>query len=175
MIYFEVSLTAIKFVIVTCAMCIKIIMIINEKYQSAEVFFRILSPLYFLLIIFLHHLFLFSNIEWQWACIVWVCVRTLLFQQTGIQSWGSRSLDIEIEMTSLNGNFSASISVLIGKNYDDWCAQMKVIFRFQDVTELVQEGVQEPEKNPTEAQKVARRDLMKRDVKTLFIIHQCVV
>ena len=77
-------------------------------------------------------------------------------------------------MTSLNGNFSASISVLIGKNYDDWCAQMKVIFRFQDVTEVVQEGVQEPKKNPIDAQKVARRDLMKKDAKALFIIHQCV-
>ena len=42
--------------------------------------------------------------------------------------------------------------ILIGKNYDDWSAQMKVIFRFQDVTKVVQEGVQEPEKNPTDAQ-----------------------
>ena len=64
--------------------------------------------------------------------------------------------------------------VLIGKKYDDWCAHMKVIFWFQDVTEVVQERVQEPKKNPTDAQKVARYDLMKRDAKTLFIIHQCV-
>ncbi|XP_006605206.1 uncharacterized protein [Glycine max] len=76
-------------------------------------------------------------------------------------------------MGSSNRNFPASMSVLISKNYDDWCAQMKVIFRFQDVTEVVQEGVQEPNKNPTDAQKVAHRDLMKRDAKTLFIIHQC--
>jgi len=41
--------------------------------------------------------------------------------------------------------------VLIGKNYGDWCAQMKVIFQFQDVTEVVHEGVQELEKNPTDA------------------------
>ncbi|XP_006582657.1 uncharacterized protein [Glycine max] len=77
-------------------------------------------------------------------------------------------------MASSNGNFPASMPVLKGKNYDDWCAQMKVIFRFQDVTEVVQEGVQEPDRNPTDAQKVAHRDLMKRDAKTLFIIHQCV-
>ena len=76
-------------------------------------------------------------------------------------------------MASSNGNFPASMSVLKGKNYDDWCAQMKVIFRFQDVTEVVQEGVQELDTNPTDAQKVAHRDLMKRDAKT-FIIHQCV-
>jgi len=42
------------------------------------------------------------------------------------------------------------------------------------VTEAVQEGVQELDRNPTDAQKVAHRDLMKRDAKTLFIIHQCV-
>jgi len=51
---------------------------------------------------------------------------------------------------------------------------MKVIFRFQDVIEVVQKEVQEPEKNPTDVQKVARCDLMKRDAKALFIIHQCV-
>ena len=73
-----------------------------------------------------------------------------------------------------NGNFPASMLVLKGKNYDDWCAQMKVIFRFQDVTEVVQEGVQELDRNPIDAQKVAHRDLMKRDAKALFIIHQCV-
>ncbi|XP_006595267.1 uncharacterized protein LOC114381587 [Glycine soja] len=64
--------------------------------------------------------------------------------------------------------------ILKGKNYDNWCAQMKVIFRFQDVTEVVKEGVQELDRNPTDTQKVAHRDLMKRDAKALFIIHQCV-
>ncbi|XP_028236619.1 uncharacterized protein LOC114415953 [Glycine soja] len=77
-------------------------------------------------------------------------------------------------MASSNGNFSASMPVLKGKNYDDWCAQMNVIFRFQDVTEVVQEGVQELDRNPTDAQKVTHRDLMKKDAKALFIIHQCV-
>ena len=77
-------------------------------------------------------------------------------------------------MASSNGNFPTSMSVLIGKNYDDWCAKVNVIFQFQDVTKVVQERVQEPEKNPADAQKVAHRDLMKRDAKALFIIHQCV-
>ena len=77
-------------------------------------------------------------------------------------------------MASSNGNFSAFMLVLKGKNYDDWCAKVNVIFQFQDVTKVVQERVQEPEKNPADAQKVAHRDLMKRDAKALFIIHQCV-
>ena len=72
-------------------------------------------------------------------------------------------------MVSSNGNFTTYMPVLIGNNYDDWYAKMKVTFRFHDVTEVVQEGVQEPEKNPTDAQKVARCDLMKRDTKTLLL------
>ena len=78
-------------------------------------------------------------------------MKSFFVPTTGIQSRGSRSLDIEIEMASLNGNFPASMPVLKGKNYDDWCAQMKVIFRFQDVTEVVLEGVQELDRNPTDA------------------------
>ena len=78
-------------------------------------------------------------------------MKSFFVPTTGIQSRGSRSLDTEIEMASSNGNFPASMPVLIGKNYDDWCAKMKVIFRFQDVIEVVQEGVQEPEKNQSNA------------------------
>ena len=37
MIHFEVSLTAMKVVIATCVVCIKIVMIMNEKDESAEV------------------------------------------------------------------------------------------------------------------------------------------
>ena len=37
MIHFEVSLTAMKVVIATSVVCIKIVMIMNEKDESAEV------------------------------------------------------------------------------------------------------------------------------------------
>ncbi|KHN44587.1 hypothetical protein glysoja_027198, partial [Glycine soja] len=37
-----------------------------------------------------------------------------------------------------------------------------------------QEGVQELDRNPTDVQKVAHCELIKRDTKALFIIHQCV-
>ena len=40
MIHFEVSLTTMKVVIATCAVCIKIIVIMNEKNESAEVFIQ---------------------------------------------------------------------------------------------------------------------------------------
>ena len=37
MINFEIRLTVIKVVTATCAVCIKIIVIMNEMYESAEV------------------------------------------------------------------------------------------------------------------------------------------
>ncbi|GAU31479.1 hypothetical protein TSUD_386430 [Trifolium subterraneum] len=64
-----------------------------------------------------------------------------------------------------NGAFPENVPILNGKNYDTWCKQMKVVFGFQDVWDLVQSGV-EP---ITDASK-----LKKKDYKALFIIHQCV-
>ena len=64
MIHFEVSLTAMKFGIATCAVCVKIIVIINEKYESTKVLVQNSKFLLFSLNQFLHHLLLFSNIEW---------------------------------------------------------------------------------------------------------------
>jgi hypothetical protein len=40
-----------------------------------------------------------------------------------------------------NGAFPGNLPILNDKNYDSWCKQMKVVFRFQDVWELVQGGV----------------------------------
>ncbi|CAI8595324.1 unnamed protein product [Vicia faba] len=51
---------------------------------------------------------------------------------------------------------------------------MKVIFRFQDVVEILNNGVSELETNATEVQKTAYKDQRKKDGKTLFLIHQCV-
>ena len=51
---------------------------------------------------------------------------------------------------------------------------MKVIFRFQDVVEILNDGISELEVDATEAQKVAHKDQRKKDGKALFLIHQCV-
>ena len=51
---------------------------------------------------------------------------------------------------------------------------MRLIFRFQEVTEIVRDGLQELEKKSSDAQRTAHRDAEKRDDKALFIIHQCV-
>ena len=67
MIHFEVSLTTMKFVIATCAVCIKIIVIINEKKSVQSVhkvfFFQNSKSHLFSLNQFFHHLILFSSIK----------------------------------------------------------------------------------------------------------------
>jgi len=43
--------------------------------------------------------------------------------------------------THPNRNFFANLPILDGKNYDDWCKQMKVIFGYQVICDLVQNGL----------------------------------
>jgi len=47
-----------------------------------------------------------------------------------------------------NGNISAHLSVLDGKNWDRW-KQMKVSFEFQEVLEIVSNGVEALPANST--------------------------
>lgn len=51
---------------------------------------------------------------------------------------------------------------------------MKVIFRFQDMAEIVSDGVPVLEANANDVQKVAHKEQRKKDGKALFLIHQCV-
>ncbi|GAU22886.1 hypothetical protein TSUD_376970 [Trifolium subterraneum] len=42
-----------------------------------------------------------------------------------------------------SNQFPTNLPVFRGEHYDRWCAQMKVIFRFQDVLEIVNDGVED--------------------------------
>jgi hypothetical protein len=43
--------------------------------------------------------------------------------------------------TSRNGEFTIHLPIFDIKNYDQWVAKMKVIFNFQDVLEIVNDGI----------------------------------
>ncbi|GAU41877.1 hypothetical protein TSUD_367420 [Trifolium subterraneum] len=73
-----------------------------------------------------------------------------------------------------NGAFPENLSILNGKNYDTWCKQMKVVFGFQDVWDLVQSGVEPITDASSDVEKATFKELKKKDYKALFIIHQCV-
>jgi hypothetical protein len=51
---------------------------------------------------------------------------------------------------------------------------MKVVFRYQDMWNLVSEGLPTIGARATYEEKVAHIELKKRNYKALFIIHQCV-
>ncbi|MCI35091.1 hypothetical protein A2U01_0056312, partial [Trifolium medium] len=70
--------------------------------------------------------------------------------------------------------FPANLPVFKDENYDRWCTQMKVIFRFQDALEIVTGGEADLAVNADEAQRTTHRKLKKKDAKGLFLIHQCV-
>jgi len=53
-------------------------------------------------------------------------------------------------VAGLNGYFLGNLPILDGMNWDKWCAQMKVIFGFEDVCEVVQNGCVELSANPTD-------------------------
>lgn len=78
------------------------------------------------------------------------------------------------KMTGTNGHFPGVLPVLDGKNYSRWRIQMRVIFGYQEVTDVVNGGVQALGENPTDAQRATHREQTKKDFKALFLIHQCV-
>ncbi|PNY05002.1 putative copia-type polyprotein [Trifolium pratense] len=75
--------------------------------------------------------------------------------------------------TSSNNGFPAHLPIFDGKNYDQWIAKMKVIFRLQDVVEIVNDGVAALPRNPNDEQNAVHKESKKKDGKALFIIHQC--
>ncbi|KHN07855.1 Retrovirus-related Pol polyprotein from transposon TNT 1-94, partial [Glycine soja] len=64
--------------------------------------------------------------------------------------------------------------VLDGRNYDQWSMKMKAILGYQDVWDLVVNGLDLLPVNPTTAQQAIYRDAKKKDCKGLCILHQCV-
>ncbi|XP_019451915.1 PREDICTED: uncharacterized protein LOC109354013 [Lupinus angustifolius] len=73
-----------------------------------------------------------------------------------------------------NSGFTMTLPTLDSKNYEIWHIQMKVLFDYQEVLEIVQNGYQSVGEDATEAQRSTFRECKKRDCKTLFMIHQCV-
>jgi len=57
------------------------------------------------------------------------------------------------------------------KNYNRWCVQMRVLFDYHELWDVVESGVSALGDNATEAQRVAHRD-QKKDNKVLYLIHQ---
>lgn len=77
-------------------------------------------------------------------------------------------------MNHPNGHFSTSLQILNNQNYENLCKQINVVFCYQDLLDLVKEGVTPLATNMTDEEKVAHEELKKKYYKALFIVHQCI-
>lgn len=76
--------------------------------------------------------------------------------------------------STTSNQFPTNLLVFKGENYERWIAQMNVIFIFQDVDEIVQQGISPLKANTSDEQNDAHKEQMKKYGKVLFLIHQCV-
>lgn len=68
-----------------------------------------------------------------------------------------------------SGNIVAHLPILDGKkNWDRWVKQMRVIFGFQDVLEIVSNGIEALSENPIDVQRNAHKEAKKKNCKALF-------
>ncbi|GAV74127.1 UBN2 domain-containing protein [Cephalotus follicularis] len=72
----------------------------------------------------------------------------------------------------MNRSIQLSIPVLDGKNYNRWCAQMRVLYDYHELLGVVENGVADLAENATEAQINTHREMKKKDKKALYFIHQ---
>ncbi|GAU43236.1 hypothetical protein TSUD_241260 [Trifolium subterraneum] len=78
-------------------------------------------------------------------------------------------------LENLTNSFGGKLPILDNSNnWDRWSKQMKVIFGFQEVQEVIEAGITPIAANATEAEQTAHRALKKKDFKAMFFIHQCV-
>ena len=81
-------------------------------------------------------------------------------------------------MASSSSGSQSQLSKFTVKNYEHWKIQMKVIFKFHDVWEIVEQGYEEPtpevEKHYLEEQKKQLDQLRNKDLKALSFLHQAV-
>ncbi|XP_019435907.1 PREDICTED: uncharacterized protein LOC109342365 [Lupinus angustifolius] len=73
-----------------------------------------------------------------------------------------------------NNLSSMRLPILPEKNWDRWRTQMKVLFYFQEVSEVIEEGLPPLNPDATETQRAIHKEAKKRDNKALFLIHRCV-
>ena len=79
----------------------------------------------------------------------------------------------------MNGSIQPQLPRFSGKNFDQWCIQMKALFGFQELFETIELGYAEPVDQAavaalTQAQKDSLRENRKKDKKALFFLFQAV-
>ncbi|XP_050890817.1 uncharacterized protein LOC127096266 [Lathyrus oleraceus] len=76
--------------------------------------------------------------------------------------------------TVFNDRIPTDLLILDSKNYDKWAKQMSVLFGYQEVLEIVVNGVTQLGAKATDIQRATHKKEKKNDYKALFLIHSCV-
>ncbi|XP_014493189.1 uncharacterized protein LOC106755531 [Vigna radiata var. radiata] len=61
-----------------------------------------------------------------------------------------------------------------GKQFDDWRIKMRFVFGFQDVLEVIEEGVPELSEKASQEERKEHKLMAKLDSKAKFLMYQCV-
>ncbi|XP_050877523.1 uncharacterized protein LOC127081294 [Lathyrus oleraceus] len=76
--------------------------------------------------------------------------------------------------TVSNDRIPTNLPILDSKNYDKWEKQMRVLFGYQEVLEIVVNGVTQLGAEATDIQRATHKEEKNKDYKALFLIHSCV-
>lgn len=79
----------------------------------------------------------------------------------------------------MSGSIQPQLPKFSGNFFDQWCIQMKALFGFQDLWEIIEHGFTEPANETelaqlTQTQKDALKENKKKDKKALFFLYQAV-
>ncbi|BAT90002.1 hypothetical protein VIGAN_06116000, partial [Vigna angularis var. angularis] len=72
------------------------------------------------------------------------------------------------------GGIQGPLPVFDGKQFEDWRIKMQAIFGFQDVSEVIEDGLPEVSDRATEEEKKSYKWQVKLDSKARFLLYQCV-
>ncbi|XP_073224917.1 uncharacterized protein [Cicer arietinum] len=90
-----------------------------------------------------------------------------------VEEQGSYPIPVA-NMSVSNDKIPTNLPILDSKNYDKWHKQMKVLFGYQDVLDMITDGITPLGKEATAAQQAKFKEDKKKDYKALFLIHSCV-
>ncbi|XP_012575012.1 uncharacterized protein [Cicer arietinum] len=77
-------------------------------------------------------------------------------------------------MSISNDKILTNLPILDSNSYDKWYKQMKVLFGYQDVLDMITDGITPLGEEATTAQQAKFKEDKKKDYKALFLIHSCV-
>ena len=78
------------------------------------------------------------------------------------------------ETSKISDQIHAKFLIFDDNNYERWTMQMKVVFRYQGVLDVIRSGETPLDAAPTETARATHPEQLKKDDKAIYFLHQCV-